>query len=265
MLRRKGNLRLSPPLPMSMYTGLITQQNETLWRDGFPLLLSAVEGQCNFIALSAQFEASTQTVFRSRKWMLQSRLNRCLQLEDSESLWNGYSQSLRRKLRRAEDSGLRLDTDPPVQLLAECYGKSYQRHGVKPPISVDHMQAWLTTLRKQGILDLYAAKRADGRCVATRAMIRDGDTLYDWLAGSDPPLAPSGSHWLLHVLLSRYLDAGCRRFDFMGANTPGVSDFKRSFGGLHVEYQDLEWYRPTLLRHVNQLRSRLRQRQRGLT
>jgi hypothetical protein len=96
-------------------------------------------------------------------------------------------------------------------------------------------------------------------------MIRDGDTLYDWLAGSDPPLAPSGSHWLLHVLLSRYLDAGCRHFDFMGANTPGVSDFKRSFGGSQIAYMEMEWYRPSLLRHVNQLRSRLKQRQRGLT
>ncbi len=265
LLRRRFLLRTAPPLPITMYAGLLTVPDHRLWQGDFSLLLGAVERRCHYVALSANFSDDVCEMFTSRQWSAQSRLNRCIPLRSSEDLWEGYSQSLRRKIRRASESDLRLDTDPTAQTLAECYGESYHRHGIQPPIPAEHIQRWLADLQRKNMVEMFAARRADGRCVATRALIRDGDTLFDWLAGANPPLAPNGSHWLLHILLTRYLEAGCSRFDFMGANTPGVSDFKRSFGGSHYSYHELEWYRPALLKHVNALRSRQRQRQRGMT
>ncbi|MCB2204361.1 GNAT family N-acetyltransferase [bacterium] len=265
MMKRRGFLRATPPLPITMYTGLLLVEDSRLWMEDIPLLLRAVERRCHFASLSTVLPEQLRQQFVSRQWDVRRMQNRTLQLHDSDTLWQGYSQSLRRKIRRTSETGLRIDSEANPQTLAECYNESYNRHGILPPIPPVRIQEWLTKLRRQGLVDMYAATRTDGRCVATRAMIRDGDTLYDWLAGSNPPLAPSGSHWLLHQLLEKYHAEGCTRFDFMGANTPGVSDFKRSFGGTVQNYEELEWYRPALLKQVNALRGRLRMRQRGLT
>lgn len=264
LLRRRGMLRAAPPLPITLYAGVLTVADHRLWRDDFAKLLGAVERRCHFICLSAAPGEELQNAFQARRWTVQPRQNRYLRLQSEEALWDGYSQSLRRKIRRASENDLRLDLDPTPGMLAECYGESYHRHGIQPPIPVPEIQRWLSDLHRQGLVQMYAARRADGRCVATRAFVRDGATVYDWLAGSNPPLAPSGSHWLLHTLLTREIDAGITRFDFMGANTPGVSDFKRSFGGTPLQYVDMEWFRPSLLKHLNRLRIRRIQRQRGI-
>ncbi|MDT8325622.1 MAG: GNAT family N-acetyltransferase [Bacteroidota bacterium] len=264
LLRRRGVLRTAPPLPLTLYTGILTVADTRLWQQDLPMLLRAVERRCHFVSLSVAPAEETLQAFGARQWTVQKRVNRCLTLHSEDELWEGYSQSLRRKIRRASENDLRIDTDPLPQTLADCYGESYHRHGILPPIPVPEIQRWLADLSRQGLVRMYAARRADGRCVATRALIRDGETMYDWLAGSNPPIAPSGSHWLLHLLLTRAIDEGCTRFDFMGANTPGVSDFKRSFGGREQQYVEMEWYRPALLKQVNRLRTRQRQRRRGL-
>ncbi len=264
LLRRRGMLHAAPPHPVTLYSGILTDTDTRLWQESLPMLLRAVERRCHFVSLSITPTEEVQAAFRARPWLMHTRHNRCLSLHSEDELWNGYSQSLRRKIRRASESDLRVDPDPSPQTLAECYGESYHRHGILPPIPVNDMQRWLADLNREGIVQMYAAKRSDGRCVATRALLRDGDTLYDWLAGSNPPLAPAGSHWLLHILLTRAIAAGHTRFDFMGANTPGVSDFKRAFGGTTQQYLDMEWYRPSILKHINRLRARLRQRRRGL-
>jgi CelD/BcsL family acetyltransferase involved in cellulose biosynthesis len=264
LLRRRGMLRTAPPHPITLYSGILAVADTRLWLETFPMLLRAVERRCHFISMTIEATDALRNAFHARAWLVRVRQNRCLSLRNEEDLWNGYSQSLRRKIRRASESDLRIDTDPSPQTLAECYGESYHRHGILPPIPVRNMQGWLSDLHRNGIVQMYAARRSDGRCVATRALIRDGETVYDWLAGSNPPLAPAGSHWLLHLLLTQAIADGHTRFDFMGTNTPGVSDFKRSFGGTTHQYLDMEWYRPSFLKHINRLRARLRQRRRGL-
>ena len=183
---------------------------------------------------------------------------------DMDAVWDGYSQSLRRKLRRVPAGGFRLDLDPSTAMVVRMFEQSYSRHGLRPPLPGELLTRWLGELRRSGTAECYTALHPDGRPAAARVVIRDGARLFDWLAGSDPTVAPSASHWLVHTLLVRYSAAGCTLFDFMGANTPGVSDFKRSFGGTLHAYDEAEWYRPSLLRHIAMARNRRRRTRREL-
>jgi hypothetical protein len=261
---RKGFLRLSPPLPITLYAGWLATHTAHAMEAGIRQLYNAIEHRWHYVSLTMPESDITLPLMREHGWSVAMRHSRRLSLQDPEALWNGYSQSLRRKIRRAEGSDLSIDTDPDSSILADCYGQSYQRHGITPPIPQNRVQEWLTELRRQGMITCYAAIRADGRCAATRAVIRDDTVLYDWLAGSNPTLAASASHWLLHRILESHAHDGVEHFDFMGANTPGVVDFKRSFGGTLTAYAEAEWYRPSLLRHVNTLRNKHLRRKRGL-
>lgn len=262
---RKSILRLSTTVPITLYAGWTAAKHLHPSDPAIMHLLQSVERRCHYISLTVDHARAPLQQFRDRGWHLHMRHTRKLILDDPEGMWEDYSQSLRRKIRRAEESGLSIEQDPSVRTLADCYGESYQRHGITPPIPQESIEQWLTELRREGLIASYAAIRADGRCAASRVLIRDGDVLYDWLAGSNPTLAASASHWLLHSLLKHYAGEGVRVFDFMGSNTPGVSDFKRSFGGNETDYLEAEWYRPRLLRQVNILRGRQLRRRRGLT
>ncbi|MBN1446434.1 MAG: GNAT family N-acetyltransferase [Bacteroidetes bacterium] len=262
LTERRGPLRVSTPLPVTLYAGWVSVSS--LPDEALSVLLAHIERRCHYVALGLADDAALIPHLQGRGWVLRRMHSRIISIEHRDDIWNGYSQSLRRKIRRAEDNGLHLDDDPPTTLLTECYERSYRRHGVAPPITAIRMQRWIDDLRRQDSIALHAARRTDGRCAAIRAVIRDGDTLYDWLAGADPEIAPSASHWLVHTLLERYSAAGCRTFDFMGANTPGVSDFKRGFGGSLHPYIEAEWYRPRLLKGLTRFRSRRILRRRGL-
>jgi lipid II:glycine glycyltransferase (peptidoglycan interpeptide bridge formation enzyme) len=50
------------------------------------------------------------------------------------------------------------------------------------------------------------------------------------------------THYFIWKLLQKYSELGFIIFDFMGANTKNIVEFKRSFGGELREYYDLTYY-----------------------
>jgi CelD/BcsL family acetyltransferase involved in cellulose biosynthesis len=258
LLKQKGMLRYSGELPMSLYSGLLHTFGPEEVSAACEALFGEAEQLCHFASLSLPREDMMLTALTSRSWELRNRLSLRLDLSDPDRLWDGYSQSLRRKIRRASEVSLVFSDEAPLDVLIDMYSRSYLRHGLHPPTQPMQMRAWLLRLRREGLLRCFGAYRADGVPAAARAVIRDGDMVYDWLAGADPAVSPSASHWLLHSVLLRYAAEGARTFDFMGANTPGVVDFKRSFGPYEQPYVEANWYRSPLVKTLLRLqRARL--------
>jgi len=254
LLKSRGKMLYCPPLPISMNAGLLHSLNDEDGTEALPMLFDAVERHCHFAALSFSATDDEQRLLIHRRWRLHNRVTRRVRIDDIDALWSGYSQSLRRKLRRAEEQQLTLMYDVSPKLVVDMYEASYRRHGIRPPIPGSSIAEWLRSLRAEGIIESFAAYRVDGVPAAVRVCIRHGDVVYDWLAGADPIVSESASHWLVHAILCKYSYAGAREFDFMGANTPGVADFKRSFGGDVLPYVDAEWYRSSFIRYAVLLR-----------
>jgi hypothetical protein len=264
LLKQKGMLRYSGELPMSLYSGLLHTLGAEAFTEASEALFGETEQLCHFASLSLPREDVLLPVLSTRGWELRNRLSLRLDLSNADHLWDGYSQSLRRKIRRASEMPLNLSDDVSADVLIDLYSKSYLRHGLHPPTQPGQMRGWILRLKREGLLQCFGAFRADGVPAAARALIRDGDTVYDWLAGADPAVSPSASHWLLHSILLRYADEGARTFDFMGANTPGVVDFKRSFGSYEHPYIEANWYRSPLVKTLLRLQSARLQRGRRL-
>lgn len=258
---RRGPLRIASPLPITLYAGVLRTPQAS--RALVPIFES-IERRYHFVSLNARWDEEERLILRARGWTTYDRLTLHVKLGDTQALWAGYSQALRRKLRRIPDGGFRLDTDPPTRVIGAMFERSYSRHGIRPPLPVATLERWLQELRVLDLVRCYAALQPDGRPAAVRVVLRDDQTIFDWLAGADPAVAPSASHWLVHQLLEHFSLEGYTVFDFMGANTPGVVDFKRSFGGTAVPYADAEWYRPALLRHLDAMRHHGLRFRRGL-
>ena len=93
-------------------------------------------------------------------------------------------------------------------------------------------------------------------CIRDRASIvafvEGRDTSYAWVAGADSTHNNTGATSLLYW---KYFSL-CKRahFDFVGANLPAVSFFKRGLGGDLVPYYTTEGFGNTWLERAVQLK-----------
>jgi hypothetical protein len=257
---RRGPFTISPPLPISLYSGCVVRQ---AYEELTPLI-AAIERRCNFCVLQLP-PGMDAGIFAKRGWIRLTQRSRILDIRDYDRLWSGYSQSLRRKVRRAEERAYACVQQVTPEQMLLLYQKSYQRHGIKPPIEVELMKRWINYMLRRPDVRVYGMRTPDGTVPAFRMVLRSGDRCFDWLAGSeDVQTYPAASHWLLNEVLRRESKAGSGYFDFMGTNTYGVSDFKELFGGEDISYQQVSWYRPAFLRGAEIVRNRLVLRRRGL-
>jgi len=79
----------------------------------------------------------------------------------------------------------------------------------------------------------YLARHPSKGVGAIRVGMKAADgTFYDWLAGNDPDHFQHGSSsFLVSEILHDLRLMGMQRFDFGGANTPKIADFKQGFNG----------------------------------
>jgi hypothetical protein len=118
--------------------------------------------------------------------------------------------------------------------VARWSAKAYARHDRGAPFRENRLVKLIEMLRKEGLVETLAV-RSEGRSVGAVAVLVDDLRGYYWLSGSEPGAA-------MTVLLGSVFDDLRARglgFDFLGANTPSIAEFKRRFGGQLVTHHHL--------------------------
>ena len=269
--RQRFFLRTSPPPPITLYNGFVSSVTGAVaggdagLRAAAAAILDRIVARYHFVALALPIGCAVTDVFRKKRWQLILQQTIRVPMPDYDTVWKNYSQSLRRKIRRADDHRLRLVETRDVTNVTSLYGLSYERHAMVPPIPVSVVRDWLGSLCEQGIARVFSAVLPNGTVVAARAIIPDGDVVYDWLAGADVATADiSASHWLVANIQRQCVEEGYGTFDFMGANTPGIVDFKRSFGGERIPYHIATYYRSSVIKTMETLRNTIKRRNRSI-
>jgi hypothetical protein len=147
---------------------------------------------------------------------------------NKEAVFENFNQSVRKKLKQAqnENAVVRESSDPT--LLAELVTKSYHRHGMKPLISKEQLSMLLNKVIHIEQAKLFYAE-LNRKIIAGRLVIIDGAFGYDLLAGGEDHPG-YGSTFLTAYILEKYAGV-IEKFDFLGANHPQIEQFKRGFGG----------------------------------
>jgi len=267
MTRKRGMFCLSTPPPVSLYNSLILDHSHPMQDAAavLHLLLKTAEKSCNYISTVISPMPAAEKTFAGHGWRLSDMESIILEIGDYQETWKNFSQSLRRKIRRAEEQNLRFHELDDAGIIISLHQKSYARHHLAPPIPNEVLGAWLKRLHDAGLARFYAAALPLGDIVSARVVVPDGRILFDLVAGADIAAHDiAASHWLVAKILQLYSANEFLHFDFMGANTPGVSDFKRSFGGRYVSYRHAVYYSSTLIRSLVTIRRSATLRRRRL-
>lgn len=269
LVRRAWGIRYAPPMPITAYNGWLTG---AAW--------SALPGTQKRACAEVLWKRAVRDIGfgwfsfapgiapplpDSARWRPHERRTVLVPLDDFDRTWAGFSQSLRRKIRRAEETGIALRATEDAERIVALHAASYARHGASPPFPAPLLARWLKALFETRLIEGFEAVLPGAATAsAVRVVARDGATVYDWLAGADVHEGIAASHWLVCSIMRRAAEAGARIFDFMGANTPGVTDFKMGFGGSVTPYTVLSYHRTAMHRTLERTRGAVVRRRRRL-
>ena len=160
-----------------------------------------------------------------------------------------------RNVRRlAEDATWHVtEASNEVEALLDLAKASFGRQGRALPVEAARLRQLVTSLLASGLARLFTASLAGGAAEGALVVLRDETTAHDWFVGSRP--GPARTR-LTYDVLAQLHDEGVRCYDFGGANTPSIAEFKRRFGGTLVPYYRVEYYARPELRLLDLARHR---------
>jgi hypothetical protein len=159
---------------------------------------------------------------------------------------SGYAPRVRRRARRASAAGMSFDSDVSAGEFLQLWSSSLSRQGLREPVPADAVRRVLDRLPDQPFAsEICGARLANGRLVAANVILYDRDMAYYWLAGFDPDEPHHGAaNQLGHIETLARAARRAARFDWVGANTQTVAEYKQSFGPALVPYYRVTWSRP---------------------
>jgi len=240
---RRGPFRMARVPPLVAYTPIVWRRRPDeaalhTRTSPFEALLAALENRFDAVALHLPPDCSDVRPARWRGWRTTPLYTYRLTLQAAEDPTGTWSASARRTFRRFQDT-YDLDPDTPdPQPLLDLLAASFERQGRSLPAPAPLLAGLVATLQTAGLVRTYLLRRRiDGTPEAALALLHEGSTACYWLAGSRPGPAMTVLLGLLWRLLPR---EGPTNFDFYGANTPSIAEFKRRFGPRLTSYFRIE-------------------------
>ncbi|MDR2765477.1 MAG: GNAT family N-acetyltransferase [Tannerella sp.] len=169
-------------------------------------------------------------------------------LKDTEHLWNGMNQNLRRNIRKArEQYRITVQKGIPVDDFLRIQAQTFERQHKRntQPDEVLRRLVNVCRARQQG--ELWGGYDDAGRLHAAAFVAWQKRSAYYLAGGGDPSLRFSGAHSLVLWEAIRFAAGHSETFDFEGSMLPGVERFFREFGGVQTPYFSISKGRLSLI------------------
>jgi hypothetical protein len=239
---RRGPLtRLTTP-PLTPHAGFLVapvsgrspSRLESAWHQSVAALSAGLWRQFDHVQLALGPGLLDARPFAWEHWGVSTRYTYIIPDTRPEPWWERLERRTRTVLRKAQQGGFTVHTSGDLGDLGRLYQRLYEHRHQAAPVPVSLVLDLANLAVASGLAEAHAVVAPDGQVASVVVFVRGWDTLHAWVAGAEPQFNPSGATTLLYWdVVTR---AGLPRFDFVGANLPGVAHFKRGFGGDLVPY-----------------------------
>ena len=220
-------------------------------RSPLDALVRLLERHYHHLALHLHPSLTDVRAFQWAGWSVRPLFTYRQALGGADVLRRTASRNVR---RLAEDGTWRVaEASEEVEVLLDLAAASFGRQGRALPVEAAQLRRLVRSLLASGLARLFTASPAGGVAEGALVVLSDGTTAHDWFVGSRP--GPARARLTYDVLVQLH-DEGVRCYDFGGANTPSIAEFKRRFGGTLVPYYRVERYIRPELRLLNLARRR---------
>jgi lipid II:glycine glycyltransferase (peptidoglycan interpeptide bridge formation enzyme) len=270
--KKKAGLSVATQVPLTPYNGILfhppegekSQKTSTERQEIMRVLLERLEKEFKFVDLVLHPSVYDMRPFVWRHWQTLPQYTHVNSLTDLTHTWTLLSSSLRRKISRAEEKQIKVVEKDDPALLLKFQEMSYAKAHLKPVLSIPVFQQYCENVKRAGLLRIFSAVDLEANVHAERAVIVHKDQAYDWIAGTNFQIEDEhGNQLLVWEILKRLSGEGVQTFDFLGANTLSITEFKRAFGGKFACYFEVRYFSSPLVRaldSLNQWRLRLKRK-----
>jgi hypothetical protein len=171
------------------------------------------------------------------EWLVQEKTNFLLDLnQEVASLDQGYSKSLRKRIRRASQHLTIQKDHTDTTTFVDAYRTSLRHKFVLPDRAFLRVKHLLKDIQDREMGKLYTASTLDGTSVAQIFLPESNGRLY-YIMGyaTEQGKKLFASHFLLDAIFRSRWGEGLT-FDFEGSSIPGVAEFFASFGATPTTY-----------------------------
>lgn len=243
--RRAGLRRLATPV-LTPHGGLLLAPiagkgpAESEWNRAAELLIAHLQREYHHCALAHAPAVGDMRPFTWAGWQVRVRYTYQFDLGEPEQVWAGFEHRTRQAINKAERNGFAVEPTADLELFRRQYELLYARQGNKAPVDPTVAQHFAAAAFRAGLAEGLAVLSPEGEVAAAVIFVSGFEGDYAWVSGADPALTHTGAASLIQW---RYYAAHPgRRFDFVGANMPGIALFKRGFGGRLVPYFVVEGF-----------------------
>ncbi len=141
------------------------------------------------------------------------------------------TSAVRRRARRAAAGGVEFDPAVPPAEFIDLWHRTCERRRIAGFLDPATLGTLLDRVVEDGMGEILGTRLTTGRLAAANVILYDDSSAYFWLSGFDPGEPYRGaSNQLCHLRTLGRAATRVDRFDWLGANTPGVAEYKASFG-----------------------------------
>ena len=236
---KKGPFKIGVVPPFTSFSSLIlpaAKQFSTSPEALEPYLLLLKRVKEAFSSLQFHHHPSLRDIriFNWSRWSTSPLYTYHIDLQSNYGIQKNWSTSMKRNLKNQVANYIFEERPDQLPRVLELVQDSYARHNRPLPTPLPGLLSFARHLQNTGMVRVFTlTPRNEMRPTAGLALLHDSEVAYYWLAGSIP--GPSMTV-LLGNLLPQLQEEGFRTFDFVGANTPPIAEFKRRFGPTLVPY-----------------------------
>ncbi len=154
-----------------------------------------------------------------------------------------FSHSTRKQIKKCEKGSVSVIDESNPEVFWQILKLTFEKK--KHPLSIGKNE-FIKLYEKINATDCCRMFFAllDDQPVSARIILytHENDTVYDWVAGTDPDYFKTGvTSYLVYETMKYFSKRGFKYFDWNGANIESIARFKSNFGGTLIPYYYITW------------------------
>ncbi|MFO7940126.1 MAG: GNAT family N-acetyltransferase [Bacteroidales bacterium] len=211
----------------------LSQQNEIL-----ELLIQELNNNFHHISLVLPPDIKDIRVFTWNKFKakpLYTYFTKTL----SKNEVNNWSPSIRRQIKKSAKQPIKYEKGINNKLISHFYELqelSFKRQKHTFKFSLDSFQCFIKEISKTNKIEIYIAYYEE-KAASAQVIVYHQNQAYYWLAGANPKYLNTGiNQGLMKEVFDNFGHKNITHFDFIGANTPGIAEYKASYNYTLIPY-----------------------------
>jgi lipid II:glycine glycyltransferase (peptidoglycan interpeptide bridge formation enzyme) len=234
-INRKMSKSLITPLPLNFFNAPIFYKPvDEKYQKTLAHILEISESFVHFFSnnfplwiLTTPYNINDMRPYQWNGCNVEPTYSYVLDLKTEGDFTEFYSQSVRRKLKQAQQYKPKILQSNQPDYFIKLYQRSYERRNQSPYIKAPILRRLFDNLEHLPQIKLYYLQFGE-EIVAGRLICIDNIFIYDLLAGSIDKTGTASVYIVDHIIRDHLKQ--CSYFDLMGADHREIERFKRGFG-----------------------------------